>query len=492
MKLPRRFHFAIALPVVIVLAVYVFYGSDGTYEFRRVTGRAEYDYERHRFGLGYYPSLAEGFLHGQLSMYEKIPPALSALGNPWSPEERWNTATPALWDTSYLNGRYYLYFSALPVLFLYIPFRWIAHGYPNEGLAATFFAIWAFIASVMFVRRALANRQTRIPLPFWILFIGIGNLVPYVLVFARTYEVAGLCGAAMNATWSYALLRFVEAPSPRRAFWMGLWLAMAIAARPNVGMLLIPSALAFLLIDQSLRRRAAIATLIPLAITATLMLAYNYARFGDAFEFGTRYQITLTTMLDKKPCSLCTPAELARWANNVGQYLFIPVGIHSQFPFAILYRADLDPATMFPAETEPTPGIAPFIPLTMLGTFAALMLAALREKADKITRAAMLVMLGAWVVMLGLSACWAVDGRYTMDFALLMTTSSVVCIEAAFARIAPQLRRPALGTATIIILATYSIFLGLALGIDGKNGAFRKVNPAVYHWLAKPFGSARE
>jgi len=104
----------------------------------------------------------------------------------------------------------------------------------------------------------------------------------------------------------------------------------------------------------------------------------------------------------------------------------------------------------------------------------------------------MLVMLGAWLVMMGLAACWAVDGRYTMDFALLMTASSAVLIEAAFARIAPLLRRPALATALLIALGCYSMFLGLTLGIDGKNGAFRKVNPKVYHWLARPFGAARE
>src|SRR5437763_14200696 len=58
-RLPRRITFAIAVPVTVVLALYAFYCSDGTFQFRRVTGRAEYDRERVRFGLGYYPSLAE-------------------------------------------------------------------------------------------------------------------------------------------------------------------------------------------------------------------------------------------------------------------------------------------------------------------------------------------------------------------------------------------------------------------------------------------------
>ena len=481
-----------AVPVTVVLFVYAFFGSDGTFQFRRVTGRAEYDRERGLYGIGYYPSLTEGFLHGQLSMYEQIPPKLAALADPWNPAERGKADAWALWDSSYLNGHYYMYWTAVPVFLLYIPFRLIAHGYPNEGFAAAFFAAWAFIACAMFVRRALADRKTRIPLWFWVLFLGIGNLMPYLMVFARTYEVANLCGAAMEATWACALLRFLQEPSPRRAFRMGLWLGLAIAARPNVGLLIVPAALIFLAIEKSMRRRAAAAALIPLAITGALLLAYNAARFGDPFEFGTKYQITVTSMTDKKVCSLCTPREFARWANNMGQYLFAPVGVWSQFPFAILYRAQTDPATMFPAENEPTAGVAPLIPLTMMASLAALILAMLRDKLDAATRAALLVMCGAWLVMMGLSACWAVDGRYTMDFAPLMTMSSVVIIEAALARLAPSLRRPALPPAIIIVLACCSMFLGLALGIDGKNGAFRKVNPKVYHLLARPFGTPRE
>ena len=486
----KRFSHAAA--IAAVLALYIFYGSDGTLEFRRVSGRAEYDRERGRFGIGYYPSLAEGFLHGQLSMYEKIPPKLAALGNPWEPEQRFKADAWALWDASYLNGHYYLYFSAVPVVLLYIPFRLLARGYPGEGFAALFFATWAFIASVMFVRRALADRKTHLPMPFWIVFLGIGNLVPYVLVFARTYEVANLCGAAMNAMWANALLRFVQQPSRGRAFWMGLWLAMAIAARPNVGLLLVPTAITFLMIEKPLRRRAVLVALIPLAVIGVTLLAYNYARFHDPLEFGNKYQITVTSMFDKKLCSLCTPREFARWVNNLGQYLFAPVGFWHQFPFAILYRAQMDPDTMFPADFEPAAGMAPLIPLTMLGSFAALMFVLMRERTDTNTGAAMLVMSGAWLVMMGLAACWAVDGRYTMDFALLMSAAAVICIEIAFERIAPLLRRPAISTAIIVVLACWSMFFGLALGIDGKNGAFRKVNPRVYHFLAGPFGTPRE
>src|SRR6185295_16586168 len=113
---------------------------------------------------------------------------------PWSPEERGRVDAWALWDSSYLNGRFYMYWTAVPVFLLYIPFRLLAHGYPGEGFASAFFAAWAFLAAALFVRRALAGGKSIVPIPVWLLLLGIGNFIPFVLVFARTYEVANLCG----------------------------------------------------------------------------------------------------------------------------------------------------------------------------------------------------------------------------------------------------------------------------------------------------------
>jgi hypothetical protein len=492
MVLPSRAQLAVIVPAVLVLAVYAFFASDGTFEFRRVTGRAEYDRIRGYFGRGYYPSLTEGFVRGQLSMYEEIPPRLAALTDPWNPAERGRVDAWALWDTSYYRGRYYMYWTALPVFLLYLPFRLLAHGYPSEGFAAAFFAAWAFVAAVKFVKEALADHKMTIPMPVWILLLGLGNFIPFVLVFARTYEVATLVGTAMGATWALAMLRFSRSPSPRGALWLGLWLGLTIAARPNLGVLLIPTALAFLPVERASLWRTARAALAPLALIGALLIAYNVARFGDPFEFGTKYQITILSMLDQKVCSLCTPAEFARMANNTIQYLAAPVGVWSQFPFAVAYPAQLDPATIFPAASEQTAGVGTMIPLTMAGSLAALVLAALREKPAPPARTAILVMLGAWLVMFGLATCWTIVARYTLDFALLMTMAAAVCIEIALTRLAPLVRRPAILGGTVALLACYSIAFGVALGFEGKEGAFRKQNPDVYKWFAKPFGTPRQ
>lgn len=495
-NLTRRATLIGSLPTVlaigVVLTTYAFFGSDGTFEFRRVGSHAEYDRERGLFGRGYYPSLTEGFLSFHLSMAAPPDPRLIALRDPWTPEERGRVDAWGLWDASYYRGKYYMYWTALPVFFLYLPFRLVAAGYPSEGFAAAFFAAWAFLASVAFVRRGLAGRRPQIPMPLWILLLGLGNFIPFALVFARTYEVATLTGTAMGAMWACALLRFLQSGTQRHAFSMGLWLGMAVAARPNLAVLIVPTALSlFASIEKPARWRAARAAALPFASICALLIAYNVARFGQPLEFGTKYQITVVSMIDKKVCSLCTPAELARFVNNTVQYLAAPVGLWSQFPFAVAYNAQLDPATMFPAGTEQTAGVGAMIPLTLAGSLAAIVLMILRGNVDRSARAASLVMAGGWLAMFGLAACWFIVARYTLDFALLMTMASVICIETALDRLRDAVRWPLVLKSIAVVLGCYSIFLGLALGLEGKDGAFRKQNPETYKFLAKPFGEPR-
>jgi hypothetical protein len=230
---------------------------------------------------------------------------------------------------------------------------------------------------------------------------------------------------------------------------------------------------------------------IPLCLIGSALLSYNAARFDDPFEFGTKYQITVLSMLDQKVCSLCTPAEVARLLNNAMQYMAAPPGIWSAFPFAVAYDAQHDPATMFPAEQEQSGGVGAMIPITILGSIAAVIFALIREESTVHLRGSILVIAGSWLVMLGLSACWFIVARYTLDFALLMTLGAIVCVETALQRLAPLLRAPRVLDAIVIALAFLSILLGPLHGLEGKDGAFRKQNPAVYERLAKPFGSPR-
>jgi len=462
----------LAISILIVLAVYAFFAGDGKFDFRRLGTWEESNYA----------SLAQGFFRGQLHLERWVNPKLNSLAYPYDPKARQGIHYE--WDASYLNGKYYLYSSPLPAILGYMPLRILRRGYPPDSFVALFFTAWAFLASVAFTRRALklAGRPLNIPFPLWVFFIGLGNVTAFVLVMIHMYEIAIICGMAMTAMWALALLRYNESPTTGRAVWLSIWLALSIAARPNLGVLLFVTAFAI-----KRTRNTIIAFLAPLAIVAIAMLWYNAARFGDPFEFGIRYQLTHIDMAGRKVCSLCTFPELGRFGNNVQYYLFAPLHMHSEFPFIDANPARVDRTVSWPTPngmTEQIIGIAPIAPLMMIGTLIAILLALMRGPSDIAIRTALQVMCGAWLILFGLSTCWWIVARYSLDFMMLMSVATVVCIEAIVTSLRTTTIRIAPIRAIVAALACYSIVTAILLGFAGPGDAFKRANPVMFERVA--------
>jgi hypothetical protein len=459
------------LAVVVVLAAYGFFASGGRFDFRRV-----------KWNASNYTSLAEAFFHGHLYLPQKPDPRLTALPNPYDIKARGGEIF-YMWDASYLNGHYYLYFSPLPVLLFYMPYRLLRGGYPYDPFVAAVFASWAFLAATAFARRALAGRRLHVPFTIWVLLIGLANVAPFNLTDIRIYEVAILAGTAMSAMWAHALLRFLERPSPGRAAWMALWLALAIFARPNLLVLLIPSALAMV---RRTNRRLLAAALAPLAVVAAGMLWYNRARFDDPFELGVRYQLTTTSMAERTVCGVHSLPELARLANSALLYTFLPPKVQSEFPFIKLQPATFDPAVSFPADHgEEAAGVLALVPLTIAGTLFALLFVLRRQPLDAPLRAATLVMLGAWLVLFGLATCWWVVARYDLDFMLLMTAATAVTVEAGLDFLRDVAVRIQPLRIAAVVLALASIIAGFMLGFHGREDAFKRLHPALFKKISE-------
>ena len=467
-----------ALAIAAVLAAYAFFGGGASFDFRRISWQDSY-----------YASLSEGFFRGHLYMAHEPNPKLAAVSYPYDPKIR--EGIDYLWDTSYFNGHYYLYFSPLPAVGFYMPYRLLRGGYPRDALAATVFSAWAFMAAVMFLRRALALRgkPLRIPLPLWILLAGFGNVVVFLLIDIRTYEVAIMCAMAMSATWAYALLRFAEAPSRGRALWVGVWLALALAARPNLGVLLFVTAYAIWRAERRSPRgwRGGVLAAVPLAITGVLLVAYNLARFGRPLEFGVTYQLTFVPMAGRAVCSLCNLAELSRFGDSMIHYLFWPLVIRSQLPFTSIQFANPDPATSFPMPgSEQIVGIFPLVPLTMLGALFAALLALRRGAAyDAGTHTALQLMAASWLILIGLATCWWLVSRYSLDFMMLMAVATAVCIEEGLAFLAAAGIRVLPLRVLSIALACYTVIISFLLGFAGPYDQFKDKHKAVYERITR-------
>lgn len=469
------------LAILFVLAAYAFFASHGTFDFPRVTD----------WKVSNYASLAQGFMNGHLYLDMPVDSRLAVLPYPWDIAAR--RGVYYLWDVSFFNGRYYLYFTALPVVLIYLPFRAIFRTFPADSLVVALLMSWAFLASVAFARRALMRSVAKplLPLPLWIVFIGIGGIVPFCITHSKMYEIAIVSGTAMTAMWALALLEFNHTPTLPRLAWVTLWLALAIASRPNLGMLLFLTAYVAGRHVWKERRavvKTAIAFLAPLAIVGLLVAWYNYTRFNHPLESGHRYQLTTVSMEHYRVCGLCGKQQFMRLVNHSMHYVAWPPKFVGEFPYVWAENADLDRAVAWPTgsdATEQVIGIAPVMPLTIAGTLAALLLAFGLGRGDPASRAAVQVMAGGWLVLFGLATCWWVVARYSLDFLFLIVMASVVCIELLAARLRELGLRVLPMRAAVALLAIYSIIVGLLLGFTGPGGQFLQKNRELFDTFAR-------
>jgi hypothetical protein len=424
-----------------------------------------------------YASLAEGFRRGHTYLPQEPDPKLVSLENPYDPDKRTNV--PYIWDASYWNGRYYLYFSPVPALFFYMPYRVISGRYPTDAMAAVFFGSLAFVMSVAFIKRALRMRRLWAA---WIPVLGLASLTPFLLVDVRIYEVAVLAGAAMSTGWAWALLKFVESPRNGRAIGMTIWLALAIAVRPNLGVLLLVTFAALILARgtrSEIARRIAVASN-PLVVVFSALLAYNAVRFHDPFEAGHTYQLTGVEMAGRSVCGIRCIADMWRFANSMVHYVFWPVTFDQGFPFVRAHHFSLDADVSFPGSEEVI-GIAPLLPIAMVTTLVGGLLALdKRRHPSAVTQAALWIIAGGWLVIAGLSTCWYVVVRYEADFIQLLLIASVVLADSAISTLTDLNFAAIPLRATVAAMALYSTLAGTLLGFAGRENAFQRLHPGRF------------
>jgi hypothetical protein len=470
--------------LLLVAFAYVFFATNGTLRFPEPPAQPRgWDNP----GGGYYAQQAQGFLRGTTALPVAPDPKFASILDPYDYGQREQAGISYLWDASYYRGQYHLYFTPIPVALVYLPWRLITGLDADDSYAALVFALWTFLAAAFAIRRAVPAGQRAL----WLVFAGLANLLPFALSNVRVYEVAILCATAFSASWAAALLRFEEHPGIRNAIWMGVWLGLAIAARPNLGVLLVPTAVILWRQTPALRLHAGLAAFLPIALAGCGYAGFNYARFGNVMESGISYQLTYVSMRGLSRCSLCTLPEVFRFANNALQYQFAPPRLSGDFPHAALPSAFLDPRTSWPGGTpEEILGIVAHVPLTLVATILGMLFLASRRKLESRTWTGISVLGGAWLVLFTLSTCWWIVSRYAFDFQILMLVGTILCLQ----------QLPAMAESWgisfkplrigIAALAVYSILLGVLLGFEGREGEFRVKNPTLTQRIAKTLGVA--
>jgi hypothetical protein len=372
----------------------------------------------------YYNLLAHGFLQGQLSLDTPVPEALLKLPNPYDPAQR--PAGLALHDASLYHGKYYIYFGPTAAVLLLLPFAALTGNDLPVGCAVGCFVLLGYLAQLALFR--FYQRRYYPQGSAWIAAasaLALGTCGFQLVLLARhsTYDLPISCGAAGFWWAMYFLIRSTETsaaaqrvacpPKPWRRggdnalhleprlspLWGGLALGLAIASRP-VYLFTLP-VLVLPLWGPRGWRRASTGALACGAILV-LLLAYNFARFGNPLEFGQNYQLSGAIEGGVRHFSL------GFLPFNLREYFWAGLQWGRYFPFVHLNPPAVLPVGM--GGYEAAFGMFTNLPIYLLGLAG---IAAVRP----ITRP-ILALLGAAVALTLVLGCYfGCVLRYEHDFA---------------------------------------------------------------------------
>ncbi len=215
-----------------------------------------------------------------------------------------------LWDTAYYNGHEYLYFGVLPALILFLPYYVITGRILSIYTGIFIFSLLILILLkeilLMIVNRYYKDVTLR-DVAYALAMILFGSLVIYANGMGRVYELVIIAGLYFVIQGIYFILRSVDSHHTYRYIFLGsLFLALSVACRPVdllISIMIVPYLLKLLKKNISIFEKnkkplfkLIIGVAVPYLSVGAALMWFNYIRFGNPFEFGARYQLTINDM----------------------------------------------------------------------------------------------------------------------------------------------------------------------------------------------------
>lgn len=251
----------------------------------------------------YYNLLADAFSSGQTALMIEPSPLLSELDNPYDASQRGEIPTP-LWDMSYFDGQYYLYWGPAPAMFIAV---WkLVTGLSVGDQHIVFIAVSVVFTFSMLI--ILYWRRKYYPnMPHWLLIaslviVATSHPLMWVLNYPSIHRAAIAGAQAFLLVGLYIALPVMDGSSKRlgRLAAAGFLWILAFSTRATligpVALLATFTLIAALAVNSNWRDLSSVAkklSAIGLPFFAGLAAfgIYNYSRFGSFLEAGFRYQI---------------------------------------------------------------------------------------------------------------------------------------------------------------------------------------------------------
>jgi hypothetical protein len=461
-------------------------------------------------GGGFYAKMAEGFMHGQLSLLEQPDPKLLALADPYDMLARDASGAKVVWDASLYNGKYYIYWGPVPAVILAVC-QWIT-GIPasNAMLVFCFYAgLAAALAGVLhLLRKRYYPRAPGISVPIFLVAACLNLHLLWLIGRPAVYEASIISGQFFLFSGLLFWLIFLEKNKARWLVLAGLCWGFAAGSR-NTLLVSVGVYTGFALLHiwrvsgwkiSQIPWEKAAALVLPLALCGLAIGIYNFQRFGNPMETGVTYQLSLAV----NPKYHFSPGFIP---TNLYMWLFYRFDLSETFPFfpyRITYQLQFPawmvrpPYKMFDREFY---GLLPSMPVTWLIFLGIPLLIGLARKErsrikagfsalfdrlplERLEVSAMILLAGLFQFAILMGFFYAAT-RYGADFTQPGILVAALITWELDAKIS---QRPKLRAALWLAVAILSITTA-AIGAFGAftvpESLLRKTNPMLYQAVAK-------
>ena len=251
-----------------------------------------------------YADLADAFLDGRNYVAECNDEAVLNFPNLYDYGHRGAEGVDVPWDTAYYNGRYYIYFGAVPAVLLYVPYKWITGNPLGDITAAKIVDVLILIISFFFInelrKKFCKNLDYRLFLLMFTSFSWASILVLIVKRSAIYYIAIGMAYLLVIAGITLWLNSHDDAKlSIWKAMLGSLCMALAVGCRPQFAIASFFGLIVFkdLFAKDKSKILKLIMVILPYFPVAYGLMMYNYYRFGSVFDFGANYNLTKYDMV---------------------------------------------------------------------------------------------------------------------------------------------------------------------------------------------------
>jgi hypothetical protein len=437
---------------------------------------------------GYYDLLGRAFISGHVQLPIEPRRELLALADPW--DIRFNLPYRVL-DLALYNRHYYLYHGAAPALLFFAPWRLLTGHDLSESFAVLVLCLAGYLVLCELLMLVLETLPTRVPLWAFTLFLltlGIGESIPYLLQRAMFYEIALASGFLFVSCGFFSLFKSLTSMQ-RRVLWLfvcGLCFGLAAGCRPNLVLAAVPALVIIIrsgrhpLGFRALLNREVGALALPAAICCLCIAVYNYVRFANPLEFGLRYLMANPEYQDVHPALVNTFPSLY-------YFLFSTPTADPVFPFLrIAFKVPFEslgyhlPARFF---NEGTAGIVVLCPPVLFALAAPLFVPKMSRHVAVLTVWALTtysLLCIFFVASLGL-----LSQRYEIDFQPYLLLAGCICVALAMGLM--RGRKRVLAGVGFASMMAWSILANMALAVQGPYDQFVQAHPESYFRLAQWF-----